>query len=353
MNHFATLSAVEKALSAQMWKQLGGQAGRVKYSSLFNSSGWIEVLRSTYNLAIASSTQNGLEGDPAEIQFCEIDDARGGRIVSLPFCDYCDPQISNLIEWQALIEPILARGKPTKLKVLRNSIPLADPRFEHRIREVWHATDLTKPEDVLWAGIDETARRNIRKAQRNGVTVRVGTTLADVMAFYAMHVDVRKLKYGLLAQPIEFFEAIHRAFSSKGRIFVLLAEKDGLPLAGILFLQHEENLYYKFNASRQTEYRPNDLLVWSGIRFGRERGLKLLDFGISALDQPGLVSFKRKFATEEAPVVQLTWNPQGYANHQGAKVDELLARLTQLLTSPDVPPSVGQKASKLLYPFFI
>lgn len=353
MNHFATQLAAETSLNAPKWKQLGSQANRTKYPSLFNSVNWIEVLKSTYNLSIETSTRNGPEESSSEIKFCEINDARGGRIVSLPFCDYCDPQVSNFANWQALVEPIIARGRPTKFKVLRNSIPLADTRFEHRVHELWHATDLSKTEDELWSDIDESARRNIRKAERNGLTVRVGTTIEDVQTFYEMHVDIRKSKYGLLAQPIEFFENIHRVFSKENEIFVLLAEKDGLPLAGILFLKHEDSLYYKFNASRQTEYRPNDLLVWSGIRFGKERGLKLLDFGISALDQPGLVSFKKKFATEEEPVVQLTWTPQGYTNHQGGKVDELLARITEVLTSADVPPSVGQKASKLLYPFFI
>lgn len=353
MNHLTSTIPVGKILNVPCWKKPTGDGNKEKHRSLFNSAKWIEVLRLSYNLNIESSSFDQAQNDVSEIQFCEISDARGGRIISIPFSDYCDPLISDFEEWQTLVDPILARDQPVKFKVLRTAIPLMDPRFQNRVREKWHATDLTKPEDELWASIDESARRNIRKAERNGVIVRVGTDLADVMTFYDMHINIRKSKYGLLAQPKNFFENIHRVFSETDQIFVLLAEKDGVPIAGILFLEHEDGLYYKFNASRQTEFRPNDLLVWSGIRFGQKRGLKLLDFGISALDQPGLVSFKQKFATEEAEVVQLTWSPNNYANHQGAKVEALLTKLTELLTGPEVPPSIGQQASQLLYPLFV
>jgi hypothetical protein len=46
---------------------------------------------------------------------------------------------------------------------------------------------------------------------------------------------------------------------------------------------------YKFNASVDQKYRPNDLLAWDAILYGHRRALTTLDFGISENDQPGLV----------------------------------------------------------------
>ena len=352
MNHFdhVNTAAIVTANPTCTQMRLPGTFGET--SSLFNSDGWQEVLHQTYGLNVETISRSRQSVPTAQVQFCEVDDARGGRVTSLPFSDYCDPQLSSFMDWDILATEIISRGKPTKFKVVKNNIPLADPRFVQDVRELWHAVDLTLTDDELWAGLDDMARRNIRKAERSGVNIRIGTAIDDVLAFYNMHVEVRKSKYKLLAQPVEFFEAIHQVFSPRDELFVMLAELEGRPIAGILFLKHGDGLYYKFNASRQLECRPNDLLIWTGIRFGRGLGLKLLDFGISALDQPGLVSFKRKFATEEKPVVQLAWHPLGYSNSQGARTAELLSQLTGLLTAPEVPASLGQRASKLLYPLF-
>jgi len=50
-------------------------------------------------------------------------------------------------------------------------------------------------------------------------------------------------------------------------------------LAGDFFLQRKDTLYHKFNASLPSDlsHRPNDLLVWKGIRRGQEAGFDFLD----------------------------------------------------------------------------
>jgi lipid II:glycine glycyltransferase (peptidoglycan interpeptide bridge formation enzyme) len=172
------------------------------------------------------------------------------------------------------------------------------------------------------------------------------------MAFYEMHAHVRKTKYRLLAQPVRFFENIHRVFGKRDELFVLLAEREGETVAGTLFIKQGDVLYYKFNASKATELRPNDLIVWHGMLLGNQLGLASLDFGVSALSQPGLIHFKRKFATEESEVVQLSWSPPNYTNTQGQEIGALLGKLTNALTEEGVSASAGQFASEALYRFF-
>jgi len=136
------------------------------------------------------------------------------------------------------------------------------------------------------------------------------------------------------------------------QLVVLLAEVDGTAIAGILFLIHGDTLYYKFNASIDLTLRPNDLLIWSGMRLGRERGLSALDFGLSDTAQPGLVRFKRKFATSERPIIELRWSPPDYSDPRGHQAGEVLHRMTEILTAPEVPEAVTRGAGDELYRFF-
>ena len=106
-----------------------------------------------------------------------------------------------------------------------------------------------------------------------------------------MHLKIRKYKYGLLAQPFLFFQNIWRHFVESQRGFLLLAVLDDKILAGDLFLQWKDTLYYKFNASipEDLSHRPNDLLIWEAIQQAKKQGLQFLDFGLSDFDQEGLV----------------------------------------------------------------
>ena len=322
-------------------------------SSLFSSPAWLAALEATYGFKIKQSGPAAPEtGLPSGVLFCEVSDLRGERIVSLPFSDYCDPFIANIDEWKRAVDPIIALGRPTRFRVLHSSAPLSDGRFTRTAKALWHATDLSRPPDEVYAGLSGSARQNIRKAERSGVRIRRGGSLADLRAFYDMHRSVRRQKYGLFAQPFAFFENLHASFAPTDDLIVLLAELDGQAIAGILFLVHGDTLYYKFNASVSLAVRPNDLLVWNGMRVGQERGLANLDFGLSDTDQPGLVHFKRKFATFEHPITELHWSPPNYRDQRGAEMGVLLRDLTSILTAPGVADAVTSEVGDRIYRLF-
>jgi Acetyltransferase (GNAT) domain len=323
-----------------------------RLASIFGSKPWLDVLTATYGFNVKASTCTSGDGTQAAILYSEISDIRGQRVISLPFSDYCDPLVETETDWQKLISPILELQMPVRFRTVFNDIPLKDERFSRQVCALWHGVDLTRSEEELWGNLKDTARRNIRRAQKHGITIRQGSALDDVKTFYRLHCHVRKSKYRLLAQPFPFFENIHANFVPDDNISVLLAELDGVAIAGILFLVQGNTLYYKFNASIDLEFRPNDLLAWSGILLGRRRGLARLDFGLSDLEQPGLIAFKRKFATQERDITQLLWSPSGYASPCAQATGEVLGSLTKILTEPEVPDSVARASSDLLYRFF-
>jgi hypothetical protein len=325
-----------------------------RLTSLFSSPEWIEILSRTYGIDIqASLLQN--QSVCAALLFSHIRDVRGDRIVCLPFSDYCDPLVDDARLWNDVVEPLVPFEVPVRLRCLRNRLPAQDPRFVLSRTAKWHCTDLTRAEDELWAGISPQARQNIRHALRSGVVVREGRSVEDAQIFYRMHLLTRKNKYRLLAQPFAFFENIFTVFGNGDRVVALIAECDGVPLAGIILLPFRDVLYYKFNASVDQKYRANDLLAWHAILFGHRRALTTLDFGVSETNQPGLIRYKKKFASEEREIHFYDWVPQRLHNARdarGEEVSEILGYVTQLLTDPGVPDEITRAAGDKLYRLF-
>lgn len=320
--------------------------------SLFSSPPWTRAVARTYGFPISAVTHAGRSDAGSAVLFTHVSDLRGERIVSGPFCDYCDPLTDSREAWKALVDPLLSQRLPITLRCLHNAIPQEDERFSTVGRAAWHGVDLTRSEADLWDGFHGSARQNIRKARRLGVTVRQGRGLAELRLFFEMHCRVRKEKYRLLPQPFRLFEALHEEFSPEDRIVALLAEQDGKVVAGILFLIWGDTLYYKFNASSAREACPNDLLIWEGVRLGQQRGLVKLDFGASDYAQPGLLRYKAKYATEQREIVRLRWQPPGYADPRADHAGRTLARVTEILTRPEVPDLITREAGEALYGYF-
>jgi CelD/BcsL family acetyltransferase involved in cellulose biosynthesis len=323
--------------------------------SLFGSPSWLAAISDTYGFEISAHlTVDDRGAARTGLAFAQIDDFLGSRQLSVPFCDYLDPVVDNDDDWRELVDPLLARDLPFQLRVLGAEVPRRDPRFVQAEEMAWHCTNLDRDEDELFAAIDHRARQNIRAARRHGVTVRFGSDLEDVRAFHDLHRRTRKHKHRLLAQPVSFFETIWKHFAPDDSVVVGLAEHEGDVIAGSLYLLWSGVWYYKFSASifERAVVRPNELLAWESMLFGKQRGCATYDWGVSDLDQPGLVAYKRKFATDERRVSVLRHVPVGYANRVAAEALPVLGELTKLLTRDDVPDEVTQRAGEILYRYF-
>jgi CelD/BcsL family acetyltransferase involved in cellulose biosynthesis len=324
-------------------------------STVFHSAAWIQVLHDTYGWETGAYILLDEEGVPrGGIPFCRIKDMLGERIVTLPFSDHCDPLVSDEECWRSLVDPLLIEHLPINIRCLHNGLPLADSRFSMAKQAKWHRLDLRPELDSLWRAMQDSTHRAIRKSQREGVTLRVAENEPDLRAFFEMHLKVRKYKYGLLAQPYCFLQNIWRHFVEPGNGFLLLAVVDGKIVAGDFFLIWKDTLYYKFNASLPDDlsHRPNDLLIWEGIQRGKKLGLTYLDFGLSDIDQEGLVRYKRKFGSEEKTISFLRHSPNGSATLAEKEIRELLGKLTHTFTDRMVPDLITEKAGEDLYRLF-
>lgn len=334
------------ASSDERWADLVAE----QRSDVFHSPAWARVLEDGYGFDVRARLLLDAAGRPlAGIPYVDIDDLRGSRRVSLPFSDFCDPVGEEPDHFPLLAESLLPPGGRAHVRYLQAPAPPGHLGWEETGNLAWHRVDVSRSEEEVWDALHPSGRRAIRRARATGVEVSRVTTEADLRRFFEMHLRVRKHKYGLLAQPYRFFEAIWEHFLSVGQGQLMLARVGPEVVGGVLYLRWKDTLYYKFNASESSklDVRPNDLLVWEGLCHAREEGLRWFDFGVSDRDQDGLVRYKRKYATEEGTVHKYSAGT-GRPDPAG----QLLGDLTGLLADPDVPDHVTERAGEALYRFF-
>lgn len=334
-----------------LWQDLVEQ----RQSDVFHSPGWMRVLTETYNFDLSAYVLLDEAGEPvAGIPFCRIKDLKGERLVALPFSDYCDPLVGEPAHWRLLLDKLLAEQVPFAVRSLHCDVALTDERLTLVNKAKWHGVDLRPDLDTLWQGLHSSARRAIRKAEREGVVLRTAERKEDLRAFFELHLGVRKYKYHLVAQPYRFFENIWKHFIETQQGLLMVAVYQGEIIGGVLFLIWKNGLHYKFNASDPLHLalRPNDLLIWEGIKYAKAQGYTDLDFGLSDWDQEGLVRYKRKFASEEKTIFFLRYLPDGVPAEQEKQLRSLFSQLTDLFTDETVPDDVTEKAGNVLYRFF-
>lgn len=325
-------------------------------SSVFHSPAWTRVLNDTYGFEIHAYVMLDSSGEPlAGIPFCHFTDLTGERTVSLPFSDYCDPLVSSHEHWGKLSDKLVSHQSPVLMRCLHNELPLTDHRFTLAKQAKWHCIDLQPDLNTLWGRLHDSSKRAIKKAQRDTVIVQIARTENELRAFFDMHLQIRKRKYRLLAQPYSFFENIWRQFVETENGALMLASYQDKVIGGTFFLQWHDTLYYKFNASLPDylDHRPNDLLIWEGIQYGKAKGYKSLDFGLSDWDEEGLVRYKRKFASDEKTISFVRYLPDSPApTLQEKQALTLLPVLTRLFTDGAVADQVTEEAGNCLYRFF-
>lgn len=343
---------VVDATKDERWADLVGAIP----TSVFASPPWLRVLSDTYGFEVTGALLLNPDGTPvAGMSYVDVADMMDPRVVSLPFSDFCDPVAATWDQWDQLIAPLTAETNTRiRLRCLFNSVPGTDPRFTEVSRAKWHGIDLSPGAEGVWESIAGSARRAVRKARTQGVEVRRASTLDDVRAFYDLHLKIRKYKYGLLPQPFRFFEAIWEHILEPGAGALLLAVHEDVVVGGVLYLEWQDTLYYKFNASNidTLEVRPNDLLIVEGIAYAQDRGLRTLDFGLTDWDQDGLLRYKRKYATDERTIHFLEYR-DGEQSSGDREMRALLPRLTEVLVQPEIPDGVTERAADYLYRYFL
>jgi CelD/BcsL family acetyltransferase involved in cellulose biosynthesis len=327
-------------------------------ASIFHSPEWMRVMKATYEgLLFHAVVIERLNHPIAGVAWTETDDMLGHRKTTLAGCDYCDVIASSPEERRSLGNYVLHDGLPWSLRSrARNKVHLD---VQERIKGTYalQTIDLQPAETEMWTRLSSMSRRGVRKAQREGVKVRIATDHSELREWFLLHLRVRRNKHRLLAQPFAFFENMWDEFIARGNGFLLLAEYDSRIIGGDLFLTWRDQCYYKSNAS-DTSYlhlRPNNLLLWYGMLEAKTRGCTTLDLGRSPRENTGLVAFKEGFGAQEETLHVVdydTYRDESQANRE-REARDLMRSMTQMFVREDVSEAAAEEAGARLYRYFV
>jgi hypothetical protein len=155
-------------------------------------------------------------------------------------------------------------------------------------------------QERVWDGYRGDVRRAIRKAQKNGLSVKGTRSLRETEAFYRLYHSSMERKGAPAKYPTQWFAAIYDILIRQGKADILFAVKEGEPIAGVVLVRSSTSYHYLHNGSDEAHFenRPNDLIVDHIIQEGVREGKLVLDFMGSDPADLSLIRFKEKWGSQ-------------------------------------------------------
>jgi len=183
---------------------------------------------------------------------------------------------------------------------IRSAIPY-DGQVHKDNSQVLHLLKLSTDAQRVFRNFHHSTKENIRRAERDGVTVRWAENKRDLDIFYDLFLKTHH-RLGVPVQPKRYFDLLWQRIISVGLGFILLAYKDSVPIAGGVYLTYKTTLVGKYSASDRDywRFRANYLLTWTSIHWGCEHGYSLFDRGKCSISNIGLRNFKKGWGMQES-----------------------------------------------------
>lgn len=186
---------------------------------------------------------------------------------------------------------------------LVNEYPLYDAHLPYDLMEQRIGQFTVFPEDrhstSLMTLFDDPRPRNIRKAQRSGLTVSTSQSDEAIAFLHATH-DQNIRSIGGLPKRLEFFQRIPKQLP-RNAWTIYLAELDGQRVAALLLLFGNQTVEY-FTPCVVEQYRSSQalpLLIYNAMIDAMAAGYRQWNWGGTWLTQDGVYAFKKKWGTRD------------------------------------------------------
>jgi FemAB-related protein (PEP-CTERM system-associated) len=219
----------------------------------------------------------------------------GRFLVSLPYLNYGGPVADDDETAHFLIDEAvrLADALGVRYLELRHELAVEHPALTQSRTDKMHMRlDLPATSGRLWDDLDAKVRNQVRKGQKNGLTVHWGgdELLNDFYAVFSRNMrDLGTPVYGK-----RLFRAVLEEFPDRAELCVVRAGKDAV--AGALLL-HGWGISEVPSASSLRSHNhtcANMLMYWQLLERAVQRGQDVFDFGRSPEGGPTL-RFKKQW----------------------------------------------------------
>lgn len=170
--------------------------------------------------------------------------------------------------------------------------------LDERIGQLTSLEGLAKSPESIHLLTDSTARRNIRKAERAGVEVRVDN---DAVEFLRNVHTENMLAIGGKAKSTRFFETFPKYFLAGKDYDIYVAQRDGKATAALLLFYFNRTVEYytPVVVSEQREYQSTALILRTAMIDAARHGFLYWNWGGTWRSQDGVWRFKRKWGGKD------------------------------------------------------
>ena len=150
--------------------------------------------------------------------------------------------------------------------------------------------------EAMWTGLSETRKRQIHKAQKNGVVIEEAQTEQEITDWYAILLDLYRRKVKTPLFPLSFFLAFFR----QKRGIYLLVKSEGKVIGGIMCpIKDQQCIYEWFVCGMDSSYKsfsPSVMATWAAMEYAHTHQLPRFD--IMGAGEPGVPYGVRDFKAE-------------------------------------------------------
>jgi FemAB-related protein (PEP-CTERM system-associated) len=235
-----------------------------------------------------------------------------GRILcSVPFMNYGGPCAESVEASGLLVAAAVEKAKELEAGYLelRCAAPLVTA-LPVSLRKVSMTIALDPDPDVLWNGFASKHRKNVRRAAKNGLDVRVGG--AELLPDYYAILEHSWRDLGTPLYRQDYFAAIMDAFPDGTRIYLCCHEGKPVSVAFVGFHGGRAEGLWQGGLPQARDLDANYVLYWEMIRDICLRGCREFHLGRSTADS-GSEWFKSRWNAESRQLYWYFFRPDGGA----------------------------------------
>ena len=287
------------------------------HASAYQHPAWLQAIEQAYGhkgWLVSAWEEGALMG---VLPVCQLRRPAGDSMVSLPFCDYAGPLARNEAAQTALTDgarQLLSYLRLGGLEIRRQGQFLDEAttgqleQSENPVK-VSLLADLPETPEALFAGFRTKLRSQIRKAEKNGLTVSVENSPESLERFYPVFAaNMRRL--GSPVHGKNWFLALQQAFGPQ--MLVGLVRLDNTVVAaGIVLVQGQRAcIPWASTLPGYNHLAANMLLYWQLLSRVTELGCRQFDFGRSTPGE-GTYRFKRQWGARPVELLWQNWLADG------------------------------------------
>jgi len=163
--------------------------------------------------------------------------------------------------------------------------------------------DLKKlSEEDYWKKLKSEARNRIRNGEKAGlkfVVIDRKPSESELRGFYRTFTETRR-RLGVPAYPPKFFNAYFDLYLPENIRLLNVFQGDEL-LSSLILLMTDKRAVHAFSCStsKGQSLNANDFMFFHAIKYCREQGMEIFDFGADSPLQKSLIKFKLKWLGED------------------------------------------------------